>query len=263
MGNFTGVGVVFIVVLVNLGVLNLDSFASGRPETYDTIKILSYNVRNCKGLDNVTDYDRVAKVISRINADVVAIQELDSATERSNRIVVLNELARKTNRFPTYNASISYQGGKYGIGFLSRERPIRSEALSLPGSEEKRSVLLIEMDKYVVCCTHFSLTQKDRAESVDIINQLVAKYAKPVFLAGDLNAVPDSPEMIKLAKVWQTLNDVSKPTIPADQPTKCIDFVMAQTNKAFRFEVVKSVVEAEPVASDHLPVWVEVMVISN
>jgi endonuclease/exonuclease/phosphatase family metal-dependent hydrolase len=98
---------------------------------------------------------------------------------------------------------------------------------------------------------------------VDIINQLVAKYAKPVFLAGDLNAEPDSPEMTKLAKVWQTLNDVSKPTIPADQPTKCIDFVMAQKNKAFRFVVLKSVVEAEPVASDHLPVWVEVMVISN
>jgi endonuclease/exonuclease/phosphatase family metal-dependent hydrolase len=228
-----------------------------------SFKILSYNVRNCRGLDEVTDYKRVARIISRIDADFVAIQELDSVTERSKRTDVLGELARETKMIPTYRASISYQGGKYGIGFLTREKPIKTEAIALPGSEEKRSLLLIEMKKIVICCSHFSLTQVDREKSVGLINELVSKYQKPVFLAGDLNATPDSPEMVRLAENWQILNDQAMPTIPADQPKKCIDFVAAWKSERYKFEVKDSKVENEPVASDHLPVWVKVKVVSN
>jgi len=229
----------------------------------DTLKILTYNVRNCKGLDNVTDYSRVAKIISRIHADFVALQELDSATERSNGVVVLDELARQTGMAAVYRASINYQGGKYGIGIFTREKPLHTNAIALPGKEEKRSALVVEMKDYFICCTHFSLTSEDRIKSVEMINQLTAGFVKPVFFAGDLNAEPDSPEMIKLAEDWQILNQVTQPTIPADKPTKCIDFVTVKKNKDFRFDVLKSVVVNEPVASDHLPVWVQVMVLSK
>ena len=259
----TKVYLVFIAGLVIQLFFNTESFASGKPGATDTLKILTYNVRNCKGMDNVTDYERVAKVISRINADVVAIQELDSVTERSKRIDVLAELARKTGMFPTYNSSIRFQGGAYGIGFLTREKTISSVALPLPGSEEKRSVLLVEMENYVVCCTHFSLTQHDRAESVGIINQLVSKYKKPVFLAGDLNAEAGSPEILKLFETWQKLNNPLNPTFPANKPVECIDFILSKKTEGFQFKVIESSVDDEPVASDHLPVWVKVVVISN
>ena len=53
------------------------------PESLE-LKIASYNVRNAKGMDNVVDFDRVANVIMEMDADAVAIQELDSATQRSN-----------------------------------------------------------------------------------------------------------------------------------------------------------------------------------
>jgi endonuclease/exonuclease/phosphatase family metal-dependent hydrolase len=79
----------FILVLTNV-------MASGdRPGCRNKkgFTILTYNVRNCKGLDNITDYRRVAEVINRIRPSIVALQELDSATLRSNGIVVLDELA--------------------------------------------------------------------------------------------------------------------------------------------------------------------------
>ncbi|HAQ18668.1 MAG TPA: metallophosphoesterase [Prolixibacteraceae bacterium] len=253
----------FIAGLLILLFVNSESFASEKSGAIDTLKILTYNVRNCKGMDNVTDYERVARVISRINADVVAIQELDSATVRSNGKDVLAELAKKTGMFPTYNSSIKFQGGAYGIGFLTLEKPISSEALPLPGSEEKRSVLLVEMKNYLVCCSHFSLTQHDRGESVNIINHLVSKYEKPVFLAGDLNAEANSPEILKLSGDWQILNDHFYPTFPANKPVECIDFIMSKKTERFQFKVIESSVEDEPVASDHLPVWVKVVVISN
>ena len=165
--------------------------------------------------------------------------------------------------FPIYNSSIRFQGGAYGIGFLTREKSISSEALPLPGSEEKRSILLVEMEKFVICCSHFSLTQHDRVESIGIINQLVSKYKKPVFLAGDLNAEASSPEIHKLSETWQILNDHLKSTFPANKPVECIDFIMSKKAERFQFKVIESSVEDEPMASDHLPVWVKVVVISN
>lgn len=235
-------------------------FAGSKPES---VKILSYNVRNCRGMDEVTDYERVARIISRIDADFVALQELDSVTERSKRTDVLGELARRTGMVATYRASINYQGGKYGIGFLTKRKPLKIEAIALPGTEEQRSLLLVEMDDMVVCCTHFSLTQADREKSIGLINQVVAKYQKPVFLAGDLNAEIRSPEMKSLVVKWEILNSIDAPTIPAEKPDRCIDYIAALKNSRYRFLVVSCKVESEPVASDHLPVWVEVKIEKN
>jgi endonuclease/exonuclease/phosphatase family metal-dependent hydrolase len=169
------------LLLLMILVFNVFGLNSAETGTVDTLKILTYNVRNCKGLDNLIDYERIANVIKRIDADVVALQELDSVTVRSNHVDVLAELARKTGLFPTYRASIKFQGGAYGIGILTRIKPLKTEALPLPGKEEKRSVLLVELPGFVVCCTHFSLTSQDRAESVGIINQLVTKYTNLFF----------------------------------------------------------------------------------
>jgi hypothetical protein len=87
-----------------------------------TLKILSYNVRNGVGLDKVTDYHRIASIFNRMEADAIAIQELDSATTRSKGVVVLTELAAKTGMYPTYSSSIDYQGGKYGVGEFHAEQ---------------------------------------------------------------------------------------------------------------------------------------------
>ena len=229
------------------------------PKEKSTLKILSYNIRNARGKDDVTDYDRVANVIKRINADCVALQELDSATARSNGAVVLDELAKRTGMYATYNKSIDYQGGVYGIGVLTKTKPLRNEAVSLPGREEQRSLLVVEMPDYIICSTHWSLTQEDRIASAEKINRYLANYTyKPVILAGDLNATPESEEMAKLTEKWMILNNPFQPTIPVVNPIKCIDYVLAMDNPQFKFHILETKVENEPLASDHLPVWVKV-----
>jgi len=70
--------------------------------------ILTYNVRNCRGLDEKTDYQRVSEVITGINPGIVAIQELNSATLRSRGFVVLDELAIRTGMYPVYSPSIIF-----------------------------------------------------------------------------------------------------------------------------------------------------------
>lgn len=239
----------FIVIITFTGCSSID-------KRQNTIKILSYNVRNCRGMDDITDFQRIANVIIRIAPDIVALQELDSATLRSNGTVVLNELASLTNMYKTYGSSIAFQGGKYGIGILTKEKPIRWEVVALPGREERRSLLIVELNEFYVCCTHFSLTEEDRIASVDIINGALKDLSKPVFLAGDFNAVYGSQVIKNMENKWLMLNNHELPTIPSNNPQRCIDYIFAANNSGYTFQTKQTIVEQEPVASDHLPVWV-------
>ena len=227
------------------------------PKEDNSIRILSYNVRNGKGMDNITDYQRVADVINRIAPDVVAVQELDSVTQRNNGVYSLGELAQRTLMHATYAGSIDYQGGKYGIGMLSKEKPVSYKRVPLPGREEKRSLLLVEFADYVVCCTHFSLTEEDQQASVEILVTALEGIRKPVFLAGDMNSEYDSQVQAAMRKNFTTLNNPKQFTFPSDKPKECIDFIY-QLNNGKRYTVLNRQVIAEPVASDHLPLFVDI-----
>ena len=103
--------------------------------------LMSYNIRNATSDDGRVDFDDVVSVISKYDADFVALQELDSVTGRSAGKDVLRELALLSQYYPIYGPSIKYDGGKYGLGILSKQRPLSVKQISLPGREEARTLL--------------------------------------------------------------------------------------------------------------------------
>ncbi|MCX6239926.1 MAG: endonuclease/exonuclease/phosphatase family protein [Bacteroidia bacterium] len=220
-------------------------------------RIMTYNVRNCLGMDEKTDYDRVATVIEAVNPDVVALQELDSVTTRSNRVDVLKLLAEKCGMKYIYGASIPYRGGKYGIGILSKDKPMSTSFFSLPGREEKRGLLMAEFKNYIFLCSHFSLTEADRVASVQIINQKGTEFNKRVFLAGDLNAAPKSEAINSLSEYWINISG-EQPTFPSSGPKECIDYIWGIKCCNFSYNIIKQVVVPEKTASDHRPVFVDI-----
>ncbi len=226
----------------------------------EALRILTYNVRNCRGLDNYSSINsqRVADVIARQPPDLAGIQELDNKTTRSQDRNILQELAEGTKLAPTYGPAIEFQGGQYGVGILSKDKPISVRTVPLPGQEEKRVLLIAEFSRYVFFCTHLSLTAASRQESVEIINEERQKYAsKPVILVGDLNATPDSPVVQTLRKSWTQAsgNDF---TFSADKPFETIDYVFVSCPQNVRFSVKSTQVVEEAVASDHRPVLTEI-----
>lgn len=156
------------------------------------VRIMSYNVHNAIGMDGKTDCNRIADIITSVNPDVVAIQEVDSMTIRSKRKDILGEIAKQTGMKATFAEAIPYQGGKYGIGILSKEKPIRVKRVPLPGREEARTMVLAEFNDYVFVATHFSLTSADQELSVPLVVNEVKLCGKPVFFAGDMNSEPYS-----------------------------------------------------------------------
>lgn len=223
----------------------------------DKLRIMSYNVRNCIGMDSKRGFDRVADVISSYQPDIVAVQEIDSVTNRSEGKDVLFELCERTGMRGVYSAAISYDGGKYGIGILCKEKPVSVKRVPLPGREEQRTAIIAEFKDYVFIASHLSLTSEDRKESFKILLNEAAKFKKPVFMAGDFNAVPDSEEIKYLAEKAIILSDTSIATCPADNPTECIDYICVIDSKNKVTKLSASVIP-EPVASDHRPVFVGV-----
>lgn len=231
---------------------------SVQAQSRTTLRMMSYNVRNAIGLDRATNYQRVANVINNAHPDVVAIQELDSVTARSNRTDVLNELALRTQMYSCFAPAIEYDGGKYGIGLLSKEKPLRFQSLSLPGSEEKRALLIAEFNEYIYCCVHLSLTEEDRMKSIEIIKAEASKAGKPFFIAGDFNASPESECIKEMQKAFQLLSHPKQATFPANQPTDVIDYIMAYKATTKDYIVTSAQVINEPLASDHRPLLTEV-----
>jgi endonuclease/exonuclease/phosphatase family metal-dependent hydrolase len=226
------------------------------------IRILTYNIRNCTGMDGVTDFDRVAEVIRAINPHLVALQEVDSATIRMDGNDVLKILAEKTGMHYVYGPAISLQGGKYGNGILSVEKPLSFSSIPLPGRQERRSLLMVEFPDYFLYCTHLNNRYPgDRHGSAMIINYEVRNLEKPVFLAGDINDTPESQTINLLSGSWKQLSG-NEFTFRSDKPDRCIDYIFGSQNDHFNYVVLKQEVVNEPMASDHLPVFVDVRIVS-
>lgn len=93
----------------------------------NSVRLATYNTHRCEGWtqNSGTDranYNNTAKVISLMDPDVIALQELDKNTTW-HQTDQLQELADRTGMRPYYCKTISYRGGDYGIGILCKTAP--------------------------------------------------------------------------------------------------------------------------------------------
>lgn len=223
-------------------------------EAQDTLRIMSYNIRNCRGLDNIYDIQRTADVIRNSDADIIAIQEVDSVTRRSKGVDIADTLAILCKMHAYYSTAIEYDGGKYGVAILSRKKAIATYRAALPGREEKRTILIAEYPELTFACTHLSLNEEDRMASLEIIDSIAKEYKKPFIIAGDLNDTPQSPFIKELSRNWKIIAPNEEPTFPADKPNVTIDYIAAIKECERDIESVYSKVIEEPTVSDHRPI---------
>jgi endonuclease/exonuclease/phosphatase family metal-dependent hydrolase len=240
-------------------------------ETPRTLRVMSYNIHIARGLDDKIDLPRIAGIIKAANVDVVAVQEVDVNTRRSGiEVDEAAELARLTGMQSVFGKAIDHDGGSYGQAILSR-RPIqRMDVHKLPAvaGEEQRIALVARIDQpkplpdLVFVGTHLhhkkdgdELRLAQATELNQIMKDDLPKREPAVILLGDFNAEPDSEVMKRLGEKWDDATAGSGMTIPAENPTRKIDYVLLP--KGHGWEVVSAKVLDEPVASDHRPVVVE------
>lgn len=215
------------------------------------VRVLSYNIRHCQGLDGKVDAARIAAIIRSVRPDVVALQEVDRSVGRSGRVDQAEELGRLTGLRAVFGRTIDLDGGQYGNAVLAGLPVVRSVNHPLPGAEP-RAVIEVDFGGFAFFATHLDVGRDDalRMKSAAEINRRVKG---PALLAGDLNSVIGSGPMKLLSAEWSFAGQGGElPTIPAPKPTRQIDFVLFRP--ADRWKVIEVRVLDEPAASDHRPI---------
>ncbi len=251
----------------------LSCVACGRGTTLDTvvpsneIRIVSYNIRHGRGMDDSVDLARTARVLRALTPDIVGLQEVDVGVARSGRLnepAVLGELLSMRHRF---GAFMQYQGGQYGLALLSRFPILAARSIELPTGNEPRVALIADLqlparspgtvaDTISVIVVHFDWVADDgfRYAQASRLTSSLDSLEHPYLLLGDFNDEPVSRTLSlfrsRAAEVGKEAG--SRLTFSSTNPVKEIDFVFTAPALRWRHLVARSI--DEPAASDHRPV---------
>jgi len=240
------------------------SVSTGHSAEPIRLRVLSYNIHHAEGVDRKLDIERIASVILSVKPDIVALQEVDQKVKRTESVDQPAELAQLTEMNVIFGANIELQGGHYGNAVLSRFPIIRHKNHLLPNIDgsEQRGVIGGEItlpksnQSLLLLATHldYRADERERMASAKFINELIASHPQhPALLAGDLNATPESETLQLFGTKWTRANEKPMATVPVNQPTKQIDYILYRP--ANRWKVVEVKVLDEAVASDHRAIF--------
>lgn len=227
-----------------------------------TLRVVSYNIRHGRGMDNQVNLDRTAAVLRRLQPDIVGLQEVDSVVERSGRVAEAQALGDRLGLQHAFGGFMAYQGGQYGMGILSRF-PIQAVVpVRLPDGNEPRIALAVEvaapgLGPLMVVNVHFDWVSSDsfRIAQATALTRFLDSLPMPYILLGDFN---DEPGSATLALFHTRAREASKSagdrfTFSSTEPVKEIDFIFGAPAGRWRSDSVRVI--AETVASDHRPVF--------
>jgi endonuclease/exonuclease/phosphatase family metal-dependent hydrolase len=246
-------------VRVGLVLALLTTLGALRPAApADTITVATYNIRHGRGMDERVDLARTAAAIRRLDADIVALQEVDRRVQRSggdDQAAVLGELL---DRHSAFGAFFPYQGGEYGMALLSRHPLDRVTPLRLPDGNEPRIALMAQLvlpsgARLQVVNVHFDWVRDDslRVRQVDALAAVLDTVSLPMILLGDFNDVPESRTMRR----WQSrFVALDKPaddpfTFSSTAPSKAIDHILLAPPSRWDGRSVRVITDT--VTSDH------------
>src|SRR5687768_15481548 len=73
------------------------------------LRVLTYNIHHGEGVDGRLDLERIARVITAEEPDLVALQEVDVKTRRTGGVDQAAELARLTGMHFAFGKAIDYE----------------------------------------------------------------------------------------------------------------------------------------------------------
>ncbi|WP_286134436.1 endonuclease/exonuclease/phosphatase family protein [Methylobacterium sp. Leaf123] len=244
------------------------------------LRLLTYNVRHCRGTDGRVAPERVAQVIAALAPDIVALQEVDVGRARTGGLDQAEEIARLVEMSAHFHPALHVEEERYGDALLTPLPSRLKRAGPLPGllrrpGLEPRGALWVEVtagaSKLQVLTTHFGLLGAERVAQAkallgpDWLGDPACRA--PTVLLGDFNATGWSRAYRRLN---ERLTDARRltgerrwrrggATFPSRFPLLRIDHVFVSERIAVeRITVVDTPLARK--ASDHLPVLAEIRI---
>ncbi|MBT8079291.1 MAG: endonuclease/exonuclease/phosphatase family protein [Gammaproteobacteria bacterium] len=219
-------------------------------------RVASYNVHGCIGTDGVFAPQRIADVLAVLDADFIALQEVEDCEYKGLTVsqflvdaVGLHAAARTTHK---------RAGLDYGNLLLSRKQPLQTTSHDLAFLQrEPRGAIEAHFDLHSrslrIIATHFGLSMKERrAQLQKLLPRLENREADLTVLCADFN------EWIPYSRVHRVLRQVmgnapALRTFPSRMPALSLDRIYA--SPLAPLVNIKAIATGDArVASDHLPI---------
>jgi endonuclease/exonuclease/phosphatase family metal-dependent hydrolase len=216
----------------------------------------SYNVHSCVGVDGRRDAGRIAAVVAELDADVVAVQEIERGEGSLDQLA---SIARASGHAFVRGPTLLRRYGHYGNGVLTRlaVQNVRWIDLSLPGREPRGAIdveLYHDRARVRVVATHLGLLPVERSAQCDrLLDRIEAQGDFDLsVLLGDFNEWwPPRNLLRRLHRCFGRTRSVR--TFPSQAPVLALDRIWVKPAAALReFRAHRSPLSRR--ASDHLPV---------
>ncbi len=216
------------------------------------LTLATYNIHRCVGTDGRYDPARIAAVLRELDADVMALQEVDAPGQHG--LELLHRLAEEVKLTPIAGPTLLERKGHRGNAILTRCAPeeVRLIDLSQPRREPRGAIdldIMCDGQRLQVIAAHLGLKPAERRAQVEHL--LTHFGTKHCVLMGDLN------EWFLWGKPLRWIKAIfghtpALRTFPSPFPVFALDRIWVRpAATVMHMEVHKSALSLK--ASDHLP----------
>ncbi|MBK0326772.1 endonuclease/exonuclease/phosphatase family protein [Rhodobacteraceae bacterium F11138] len=224
-----------------------------------SLRLASYNIQKCVGLDLRRQPRRIMTVLDGIGASIVVLQEADKRLPPRPAALphfVLNEAGWQ----------IADLGGAGSLGWHGNAVIWRGDKLRLTGTGhitlpglEPRGAVRVEFDTPLgplrVMGVHLGLIAQYRRQQVlHLVQETEDLVPMPTIWAGDFNEWSRQPILDRIAPQMQFVPP--RASFPAPRPMGALDRMAVGFGLRVRDHGVHSDRPAH-IASDHLPIWAD------
>ena len=231
------------------------------------LRFASYNVHKGIGLDRKRDPERILSVLREMDADIIALQEVDRRVGARASVLprtMIDDSLWRVVPVAKRPRSIGWHGNAL---LVRRELDVMGgHALDLPMLEPRGAVageLCIEGRFVRIFGTHLDLSGLRRREQVRALLDAAREAAGdwPSVIMGDFNQWGRlTGAMDEFEPEWQLFTPGK--SYPARAPLAVLDRIAATRHWQCRDSGVHRTALSS-VASDHLPVWVDLELLAS
>jgi len=227
-----------------------------------TLTVATWNIHGGIGVDGRYSPARIVDVLSEIDADIVALQEVASLKAHENFLL---EIERETGYHVAAGPLRQRFGTDFGNAVLSRYAFATVERLDLAvDSYEPRGALdvciNIGAEPLRVIGTHLGLRPGERREQVRrLLGAIEAEVPHPTVLMGDLNEWYLWGRPLRWLHTHFREEPAAPRTFPSWRPMLALDRIWVSPAGRLR-RLARHASPLARMASDHLPLKAEIVV---
>jgi endonuclease/exonuclease/phosphatase family metal-dependent hydrolase len=243
-------------------------------EPTERLRVATYNVHGCVGMDGQRSEGRIAEVIASMSADIVGLQELDLGRARSSHADQAALIATQLGWKYQFHPAMRSGDEQYGNAIVSRFPIELKRAAEMPGTapwycREQRGAIWMQAETDLgpvhIINSHFGLGRSERSLQAKLLigpDWLGSVPPdEPAILVGDFNSVRTSRAYRLIKAHLRDVRTLVRPprafrTFPTRLPSLAVDYIFVNSALSATHLNVHRTPLAR-LASDHFPLVCE------